>query len=79
LGCEGKWAIHPSQVGEANRLFSPRQAEIDKARAILQAMAEAQRDGRGAASLDARMIDLASVRQVEVLVRKADELSARTP
>ena len=78
LGCEGKWAIHPSQVGEANRLFSPCQTEIDKARAILEAMADAQQDGRGTASLEGKMIDLASVRQAEVLVRKADELSART-
>ena len=78
LGCEGEWAIHPSQVGVANELFGPCPAEIDKARGILQAMAEAQREGRGAASFEGKMIDLASVRQAEVLVRKSEAISARS-
>jgi malyl-CoA/(S)-citramalyl-CoA lyase len=77
-GCEGKWAIHPSQVGVANEIFSPCEAEVDKARGILEAMAEAERDGRGAASYEGKMIDFASVRMAEVVVRKAAEISART-
>jgi malyl-CoA/(S)-citramalyl-CoA lyase len=77
LGCEGKWAIHPSQVSAANELFSPSPEEIDKARGILHAMEEAQREGRGAASFGGKMIDLASVRQAETMVRKAEEISAR--
>jgi malyl-CoA/(S)-citramalyl-CoA lyase len=79
LGCEGKWAIHPSQVGVANELFGPSPAEIDKAQGILRAMAEAHREGRGAASFEGKMIDFASVRQAETLVRKAEEIRARTP
>src|SRR4029077_19597174 len=38
LGCEGKWAIHPSQVALANEVFSPSEAEVTKAKRILQAM-----------------------------------------
>ena len=77
-GCEGKWAIHPSQVGVANEIFSPCADEIERARGILRAMNEAQRDGRGAASYGGKMIDFASVRQAETVVRKAAEISART-
>ncbi len=77
LGCEGKWAIHPSQIQPANEIFSPSEAEVDKARHILHALAEAQKEGRGAVSLDGRLIDLASVRQAEVMVRKAEAIARR--
>jgi len=76
LGCEGKWAIHPSQVGLANEVMSPSAAEIDKANRILVAMAEAEAAGKGAVSLDGRLIDYASIRQAEVLVEKAKQIAA---
>lgn len=76
-GCEGKWAIHPSQVVLANEELSPPAKEVDRARRILDAMAQAQREGRGAVALDGRLIDIASVRQAEVLVKKADAIAAR--
>ena len=72
LGCEGKWAIHPSQVALANQVFSPSEEEVTRARRILAAMAAAQKEGRGAVSLDGRMIDIASIKQAENLVRKAE-------
>jgi malyl-CoA/(S)-citramalyl-CoA lyase len=75
LGCEGKWAIHPSQIALANEVFSPSEAEVQKAQRILEAMAEAQREGRGAVALDGRLIDIASIRQAEVLVKKAAQIA----
>jgi malyl-CoA/(S)-citramalyl-CoA lyase len=75
LGCEGKWAIHPSQVALANEEFSPSEKEVARAKRILEAMAQATREGRGAVALDGRLIDIASIRQAEVLVRKADQVS----
>ena len=75
LGCEGKWAIHPSQIALANEIFSPSDAEVTKARRILEAMAQAQKEGRGAVALDGRLIDLASIRQAEVLVAKAAQIA----
>ncbi len=76
LGCEGKWAIHPSQVALANELFTPSDTEVKKAHRILEAMAQAQKEGKGAVSLDGRLIDLASIRQAEVLVAKARQIAA---
>ena len=77
LGCEGKWAIHPSQITLANEVMSPPAAEVEKARNVLAAMEAANREGKGAASLDGKLIDIASIRQAEALVAKADEISAR--
>jgi malyl-CoA/(S)-citramalyl-CoA lyase len=77
LGCEGKWAIHPSQIALANEVMGPPAAEVEKARRILAAMAQARQDGKGAVSLDGRLIDIASIRQAEALVAKADQIAAR--
>jgi malyl-CoA/(S)-citramalyl-CoA lyase len=77
LGCEGKWAIHPSQVTPANETMSPSEAEVARAKRILLAMDEAAKAGRGAVSLDGKLIDYASIRQAEVLVRKAEQIAAR--
>src|SRR5580698_7081816 len=71
LGYEGKWAIHPSQIELANRVFTPTQAEVTKARRIVEAMAQAAREGKGAVSLDGRLIDIASIRMAEALLKKA--------
>ncbi len=76
LGCEGKWAIHPSQVALANETFTPSTKEVERARRILAAMEEAKREGRGAVALDGRLIDIASIRQAEVLVKKAAAIGA---
>ncbi len=76
LGREGKWAIHPSQIALANEVMSPSEAEVTKAQRILVAMAEAESAGKGAVSLDGRLIDYASIRQAEVLVEKAGQIAA---
>lgn len=75
LGCEGKWAIHPSQIALANDVMSPSDAEVERARRILEAMAQAEAEGKGAVSLDGRLIDYASIRQAEVLVEKAKQIA----
>ena len=77
LGCEGKWAIHPSQVALANEVFTPSEAEIDQARRILEAMEQAAKDGKGAVALDGRLIDAASIRMAEQLIAKVDQIEAR--
>jgi malyl-CoA/(S)-citramalyl-CoA lyase len=75
LGCEGKWAIHPSQIALANEVMSPSEADVTKARRIFAAMKEAESQGKGAVSLDGRLIDYASIRQAEVLVKKAEQIA----
>jgi len=73
LGLEGKWAIHPSQVDLANQVFTPSEAEVTKAKRIVEAMEQAAREGKGAVSLDGRLIDIASIRQAQALLDKAKQ------
>jgi malyl-CoA/(S)-citramalyl-CoA lyase len=75
LGYEGKWAIHPSQIELANLVFTPSKAEVTKARRILEAMDEAAKEGKGAVSLDGRLIDIASIRMAEALLNKSDAVA----
>ena len=75
LGCEGKWAIHPSQAALANEVMSPSDSEVDRAERILKAMADAEKTGKGAVSLDGRLIDYASIRQAEVLIEKVKQVA----
>ncbi len=75
LGCEGKWAIHPSQIALANDVFSPSGDDVKKAKRILDAMEKAQKEGQGAVALDGRLIDIASIKQARVLVGKAEEIA----
>lgn len=76
LGGEGKWAIHPSQIELANQVFTPGEAEVNRARRILEELEKAQAEGRGAVSLDGRMIDAASIRQAEMLIGRVEQIEA---
>ena len=77
LGCEGKWAIHPNQVALANEVYTPPQKEVERAEAILAAMKEAQGKGLGAVALNGVLIDAASIRQAQVIVRQMELIRAR--
>ena len=61
----------PSQVELANKVFTPSEAEVTKAKRIVEAMKQAAKEGKGAVSLDGRLIDIASIRQAEALLNKA--------
>lgn len=76
LGCEGKWAIHPSQIDLANEVFTPPPSEVEKAQRILAALQEAAVQGKGAAALDGRLIDAASARMANNVVKMAEAIGA---
>ncbi|KAF3977569.1 MAG: CoA ester lyase [Methylococcales symbiont of Iophon sp. n. MRB-2018] len=78
LGCEGKWAIHPSQIELANEIFTPPASEIDNAKRILVALKEAAAEGKGAAALDGRLIDAASEKMAQNVVKSAEAIAAKT-
>ncbi len=77
LGCEGKWAIHPTQIALANDVFTPPAREIEKAKRILAALKEAAAQGKGAAALDGRLIDAASERMANNVVKIAEAIAAK--
>jgi len=66
LGYDGKWVLHPGQIGPANEVFTPSQADFDKSARILDAYREATEvDRRGAVMLGDEMIDEASRKMAE--------------
>jgi malyl-CoA/(S)-citramalyl-CoA lyase len=72
LGMVGKWAIHPKQVALANEVFTPSEAAVAEAREILAAMEKAKAEGAGATVYKGRLVDIASIKQAEVIVRQAE-------
>ena len=75
LGCVGAWSLHPAQIAIAKRVFSPDPAEVAHAQRAIDAMG----DGTGAIMLDGKMEDDASVKQHQVVVQLARNLSERDP
>ena len=70
LGIDGKWCIHPSQVAVANEVFTPSNEQFDLAERMLATYGEAVAAGKGAASLDGKMIDEASRKMAEKIVAR---------
>lgn len=71
LGFEGKWAIHPSQVEQANAEFTPSAAQVAWAREISIQMSEAAQQGTGAIGLQGVLIDRAHVLLAGKILRRA--------
>ena len=75
LGMVGKWAIHPKQVALANEVFTPSDAAVAEAREILAAIEAASARGEGATVYKGRLVDIASIKQAEVIVRQAEMIA----
>lgn len=74
LGYDGKWALHPSQIGPINDVFSPTEKELARARAILEALEQAEGGARaGAALLDGEMVDAATRKLALNVLARAPE------
>lgn len=71
MGFEGMGCIHPRQIRVIHRAFSPSQAEIDKALAIVAAFHDAEAKGLGVVSLGSKMIDRPVVLRAQRLVDRA--------
>ncbi len=72
LGMVGKWAIHPKQIALANQVFTPSDEAVSEARDILAAMEEAKASGAGATVYKGRLVDIASIKQAEVIVAQSE-------
>ena len=71
LGCNGKWAIHPSQIDVINEVFTPSQEEIALAVKVIEAITQAGEEGKGAVAVEGRMVDQATVRLARQLWEQA--------
>jgi citrate lyase beta subunit len=72
LGFDGKWCIHPSQCAAVNTAFAPTERELRWAKVVMSEYDAAAREGRGALSVEGRMIDAANLRTCRNILRKAE-------
>ena len=73
LGYDGKWSLHPDQIGILNEMFAPTQEQFDRALEVLDAYREAtEGDRKGAVMLGDEMIDEASRKVAVMLVAKGE-------
>lgn len=77
LGFDGKQCIHPAQLAVANTVFAPAEAELNWARAVVAAYEQANAAGRGAISIDGKMIDAANVRMAQTIVGRQARIDGR--
>ncbi|MCS7234384.1 MAG: CoA ester lyase [Armatimonadota bacterium] len=71
LGFDGKWCIHPAQIPVVHEVFSPTEEELAWARRVVSAYEEAQAAGRGAITVDGKMVDAASLRMAQATLARA--------
>ena len=71
MGFNGKQCIHPSQTSTVDRVFSPEGPEVEWAVRIVIAQKKAEEQGRGAWSLDGKMIDKPVEGKAEKVVERA--------
>ena len=77
LGFDGKFLIHPGQIEPVNRIFTPSEEEVKRARAIVDAFEAAEAEGIGATSLDGKMIDTPIAGQARRLLELAAAIEKR--
>lgn len=77
LGYDGKWAIHPDQLPVINEMYTPSQEDVERSRRILDAYAEAQKEGCGSLAIDGKMVDAASIRVAQVTWSQWESISKR--
>ena len=76
MGFDGKTLVHPSQVEVANRVWAPDDAEVEHAQRVIAAFDEAQREGRGVATVDGRMVENLHVDNARRVLAVADAVAA---
>ncbi len=76
LGMDGKTLIHPSQIAPCNEIFSPSADEIAAARKIVDAFELPENRGKGAISLDGRMVELLHAEIARQTLAMADAIAA---
>ena len=71
LGYDGRQIIHPKQIGEVQRAFTPSDKEIEKAKVLIEAFTKHQERGVGGFEIDGKMVDMPNLKAAENVLRKA--------
>lgn len=76
FGMDGKTLIHPTQIEPANAAFAPDASEVEKARAIIEAFAQPENRGKGAITVDGKMVELLHAEMARKTVARAEAIAA---
>lgn len=77
LGFTGKITIHPDQIDVVNAAFSPTPEEVAEAERLVQAMAEAERQGNMAIAFEGRMVDVPHLTRARKILERARQIGER--
>ena len=77
MGFDGKTLIHPDQLPVANDAFSPSEAELDKAKRVIDAWRSAQTRGSGVVEVDGILVESLHVEEAKRLISFFSEISER--
>jgi len=72
LGFSGKQIIHPNQVSIVQEAFTPSDESIAYARRIVETFEASQKEGKGAYSLDGKMVDMPLLRNAQKVLARAN-------
>jgi citrate lyase subunit beta/citryl-CoA lyase len=76
FGFDGKSLIHPAQIDPCNAVFSPGEADLAWARAVIDAFTLPENQGKGAIRVDGKMTELLHLEQAQRLVAVAERIAA---
>jgi len=76
LGFDGKTLIHPSQLAAANTVFAPADADVEQARAVIEAFADPANAGKGVLKVNGKMTELLHLEEAQRTVAVAEMIAA---
>lgn len=76
LGFDGKTLIHPNQIVAANQVFGPGIEAIERAKRIIAAWEEAEREGKGVAVLDGKLVENLHAAEAQRILAIANSINA---
>ena len=77
MGFDGKQCIHPAQLPTANRIFAPAPDELNWAQKVVEAYEQASAAGRGAISLNGKMVDAANIRMAQTILQRQQAIETK--
>jgi len=76
MGFDGKTLIHPSQLAAANEIFAPAAADVDQAKAVIEAFADPENAGKGVLKVNGKMTELLHLEEAQRTVAVAEAIAA---
>ena len=77
MGFDGKQCIHPAQLPIANRIFAPAPEDLSWAHKVVEAYEQASAEGRGALSVNGKMVDAANIRMAQTILQRQQAIETK--